>query len=229
MFYNNEKKIAAGRQRLIKKNWRFSALPLIILVLLVGDLVWEVVRLYMPIGEWPWKFTILGVSTSATLAGVFASLILAREQFARTMRPNLSWVTENAKSEGLEGEAWSVYLLNVGPGLAHVESVKYSVELKNNSYKFSLTNCTLNEIKYGFDKMGLKDGVDYNFRLFSAGAPLPVIKNTSEAVEFASFTMKALDVIRKLDFEVTIIDTLGDSHAKALPFMLTLPAGLVRK
>lgn len=218
-----EAEIADGRQRLVRRNWRFSLLPGVILALLLVVLGWEILRQNMGPTEWPWSITILGIAPAATLCGVFASLLLAREQFARSMRPNLLWSTEFRQSEVLGQPAWTIHLLNVGPALAHVDAITYTVVVTGPTGVVVRKAVSHGEAVRLLDQCGLVPDRDYHLELITPGAPLSVVKQLSEGIEFGAFTEAAVARLRQLNFAITVVDTMGDRHQKSLPFLATLP------
>ena len=181
-----EAEIEAHRQRLVRRNWRYSLVPALVLGALLIVLAWEVLRQNMDTAVWPWNMATLGVTPAATLSGVFASLLLAREQFSRSMRPSLSWASELRDSEILQGRAWTADLMNFGPGIANIEKVTYSVVATDGQRMVSCDNVSRREAASTLREIGLEEGHDFYLRLFTSGAPLPVAKSAAEAVEFAA-------------------------------------------
>lgn len=226
---DSEAEIVAGRQRLVRRNWRFSLLPALILSVLLVVLGWEILRQNMGPTEWPWSITILGIAPAATLCGVFASLILAREQFARSMRPNLLWSTDLRESEVLKQPAWTIHLMNVGPAVAHVDTVEYTVAVVGAKGVVARKAVSQGEVIKALDQCGLQPGRDYHLELITPGAPLSVVKQLSEGIEFAAFTEAAVARLRRLNVSITVVDTMGDRHLKSLPFLATLPEGARRR
>lgn len=223
-----ETEIEAGRQRLVRRNWRFSLLPWIILILLLLDLAWEILRLNMGLTCWPWNITILGVGPAATLSGVFGTLLLAREQYARSMRPNLLWSSSYRRSERLDTMAWTLHLLNVGPGLAHVERVRYTLKLVTTAGSVEEKEIAFARVVEAFATAGMVLGSDYHLELVSSGAPLAIVKQPAEGIEIAAFPTGALQIMDRFDLAVQVVDTLGDRHMRSLPFMSTLPDNVAR-
>ena len=220
---DSEAEIIAGRQRLVRRNWRFSLLPAMVLVLLLGVLGWEIVRQNLAHDRWPWSITILGIAPAATLCGVFASLLLAREQFARSMRPNLQWSTQLRQNEVLGQPAWTIYLMNVGPALAHVDAIEYTIVAVGRTGMVVRKSVSQGEAVRALDYCGLVPDRDYHLEMITPGAPLPVVKQRSEGIEFGAFTEAAVSRLRQLNFTITVVDTMGDRHIRSLPFLATLP------
>jgi hypothetical protein len=186
-------------------------------------LSWEILRQNMGSDKWPWTIALLGVAPAATLAGVFGSLLIAREQFARSMRPSLSWSSHSRRNDNLEDSAWTAHLMNFGPGLAIIESVKYSLTIATHSGVIEKNDMSRREAVDLLNEVGLQDGRDYYFTLITPGTPLPVVKQRAEGFEFAAFKAEAFNSIERLNFRVRVVDIMGDHHEKSLPFMATLP------
>lgn len=187
-------------------------------------LLWEVIRQNMPVTEWPWKLGILGIGPAATLSGLFASLLLAREQFARSMRPQLAWSSQFSQSDMLDCETWTATLMNVGPSIANVESVKYSIWFEHGLEKVGVKSVPREQAIEFLERYKFFEGSDYYLRLVTAGAPLPVVKQPSEGIEFGAFSYRLLESCIRLDLHVTVVDIMGDTYSKSLPFLSTLPA-----
>jgi len=206
--------VGSARQRLVQRNWRFSIIPRLALALLFLVLVWEVLRQNMCPNVWPWSIAILGVAPAATLTGIFASLLIAREQFARSMRPNLTW---SCRFDS-EGSAWLLYLNNFGPGPATIEQITYSVTIMVGTEEKKANDVSHRQVVEVLRELGLEEGRDYNLELITSGAALPVVKQREEGFEFAAFKPQALDRITRLTFRVRVIDVMGDHHEKSMPF-----------
>lgn len=227
--HNTESEIEAVGPRVLRRNWRFSLIPKITLYLLLVILVWEIVRQNSCVGaetcraEGLWSITLLGVGPSATLCGVFATLVLTREQFARLMRPNLMWTSHRDESGVLGRSAWTARLLNAGPGIVRIKRVTYSLSVLTPIGMRHRTNATHGEAIALLNEAGLVEHSDYHLELMTSGASLPVVKQRSEGTEFAAFTDESLVPIRNLVFILVTVDTMGDTHIGSLPFKATLP------
>lgn len=209
----------ASRQIVIRRNWRFSIVPGAILAILVPILCWEILRQNVCRSTWPWTITLLGVAPAATLTGIFASLLIAREQFARSMRPNLSWSCQPR----VGGDGWVVRLANFGPGPATIEAVKYDLAVTTDSGLIQNSDLAHDEATRMLSEINLREGEHYSLELITPGAPLPVVKQIGEGFEFAELTTEALKNITRLNFSVSVVDIMGDLHRKALPYAAGLP------
>lgn len=215
--------IESGQQRRIKRNWKFSIVPATALFMALTSLVWELIRQNMPADQWPWTVATLGVAPAATLSGLFLSLILAREQFARSSRPNLSWSSHGLENKSVKGNVYTATLMNAGPGIANVAKATYSLEIQAGGECLSVHNANHKAAQRVLRQAGLVDGVDFHLELLTGGAPLPVAKNRTDGIEFAAFSKRAIVMCQRIDFAVSVIDTMGDEHLKSMPFLATLP------
>ncbi len=197
--------IENARQRIVKRNWKFFFIPMLILILLLSDLTWEIVRSNMTTTICPWKFTLLGVTSSATLSGVFASLLIARGQFAMSMRPNISWSTHFSQSTTMEGKGWITNLSNFGPGIATIENVSYSIKICKDTVTKQESNLSWLQIITILNEFGLKEGIDFQLMLLTKGAPLPQVKQKSEGIEFAVFKEILFNFVRRIEFNVLMV------------------------
>jgi hypothetical protein len=223
--------IALCRQRVIKRNWKFNVVPKIILGVISILFVWEIVRINIDKAKaeaWPWRLQLVPIAPIASLFGVFVVLILARSQYAMSVRPSISWSANAWPSSNISSSAWTIYFMNAGPGVANIESIVYEMcILEKSSIKMIRGNKMLIEEK--LSSTGLSHDEDFHFQLLTQDAPLPVAKTAKDGVEFAAFSKKALQQIHKLDFIVRVVDTVGDIHEKSLPLVATLPKKLQPK
>jgi hypothetical protein len=220
--WRDEDDFAMARQRVVRRNWLFSSIPAALLLLSFSILVWEVLRQNMDATKWPWKLALLGVAPSATLSGVFTSLLVAREQFARSMRPNLSWSSLLRENAALGGKAWTSLLMNFGPGIANIVDTRYSLVIGPEPNPIKRFGASRRDAALAMAEAGFKEGIDFHFKIVADGAPLPVVKHGGEAMEFAAIRDNVLLSVRRLDFHVTVVDMMGDVHEKGLPFVSTL-------
>lgn len=215
--------IEDARQTITERKWRFFWLPIVFLWILVFDMIWEILRNYMCTNTWPWKFTLLGTSTSASLAGALAGLILARQQFAMTVKPNISWSTSYMNLSSLNEVAWVAHLMNVGPGTGIVEGISISFKIQFENDSFSKNHVSTFEVKELLNRYGLREGIDYYLRLLTRGLPLPPVKVPDEGILLFGGKTEVFNIVKQLDFHLIVVDSLGDKHCKSLPFVKTMP------
>ncbi len=217
--------MAGGPQRVTGRNWTYVAVPWGILAILLCVLAWELARQNMQAKAWPWSLALLGVTPAASLSGVFAGLILARGQFARSVRPGLGWIADEGPSSGLGASAaWTAHLYNAGPGHAVVTSVLYRVDTWEaaGGEAWFLRDAAVARL----EAFGLLEGRDYKLRLLTAGAPLPAVKKVDEGIEMCSLSRQSMGRLRRLDVRVEVQDSVGDRHAKSVALIEVAPAAL---
>lgn len=104
-----------------------------LLGLLVLVLFWEAVRANVTADartHWPWRLQLLEMEALGSLLAVAVGAVLARAQYARTVRPYLGW--RGAWAKGLlkaDAQAWRVGILNGGQHIAAIEAFDCRVVL----------------------------------------------------------------------------------------------------
>jgi hypothetical protein len=208
-------------QRRVGRSSLTSALPIFLLAFLLADLGWEAIKgnLNPHIREaWPWKFTLLNLSTSATLVGIFASLIIARSQFARSMAPSLVVYSASTGSQYIKRSRRTLYIYNAGPGRATVRAVRFKFTMADiPAIRPSHINSDRwygwEEIMSRLEDLGLKHKKDYFLRNYGTGTALPP---TGQGLESLAFNSKALTRIKEFAVLVQVEDVLGDIHERVL-------------
>lgn len=154
------------------------------------NFVWEIVRANLSsdaLTSWPFRFTLINSSTTATVLAVFIGLFMGRLQWARALRPIVGFAIDDEGSRFRpDSDLWRV-----------------NDQLKSRH---------------------LTDGIDYFIRWYAQGAPFPAVKNYSDGMQLAWFTVNALTQIRILDVRVRYVDSLGDVHEKTTPIVQRLPS-----
>lgn len=209
-------------QKLVRRNKKFSLLPRIILAVLLLLLVWEIILVNLSDDFNGWKFSLLGITSTASLCGVFITLIIVREQFAWTMRPNLSWLTSYEKVKNLNKNAWSATLLNVGPGIGVIDQVTYTLEWYSDKISEKEFRISRSEFIGVLEYLNFKNEIDFHVRLVTPGAPLQTIKNKEEGILMMALSEKVIKKFTRLDLHVRISDIMGDIHEKSIPFLKTI-------
>ena len=219
----SEQTIEDGRQRVVKRSWKYNLLPGIVLFISSCDVIWEVLRANLAATSGPFSVQLIPVAPAANIAGAFAGLLFARSQYARSVRPSLTWSARLTTSPSIPASGWAVHLANVGPGLANVSEVSYTLEAKAPNDGSLRCAGSRKDVTQLLERAGLLFGVDYHLQLVTRDAPLPVAKSAAEGIEFAVFSIRSLKIIERLDFRVRVVDILGDEHEKSLPLMATVP------
>ncbi len=210
----------------IRQSRLFVLLPALILGLLLADLIWEVVRANVHMAKsvgWPWRLSILGVATAATMAGVLAGLILTRQQFARSVRPALGWVgRETQSSLLLKGPAcWSVVLFNGGAGHCVLLGIRYQVHPKSSISSEASGPATESWVDFDGAKQRLEAldlcwEVNVALELLGPGAPLPSVQSVGDGDEVAAFDREAVKVLEDVLMKVQVSDASGDDWERTI-------------
>lgn len=223
---------ASSYQRVVRRSRTFVVLPTCVFAVLLCDLVWELVRANVDTssaGAWPWRFTLLGVPSAAALAGAIGSLILARGQFARSVRPSLGWSGNTHGAGTIMGSqaAWTVYFNNGGPGSCVVDEVLYRATFRTEAAQRtdqSTENWTyLRDVFNILKDKGLEKDKDYALTAIGIGATLPPTKSYQDAKELAAFSTQALRVIMSFEVRIRVTDVVGDTHERVLRCLHAAP------
>jgi hypothetical protein len=96
-----------------------------------SELAWEIVRGNLSahtLSSWPFRFTVMDNSTTATVLAVFISLFMGRLQWARALRPIVGVAIDDEGARFRpDSDIWRVWIYNSGPGGAVIESISYYV------------------------------------------------------------------------------------------------------
>ncbi|MFE9635671.1 hypothetical protein [Streptomyces sp. NPDC006463] len=212
---------APDAQRRIRRNrWLFTA-PLVLLCVLAAVLVWEIVRGNVPDASrshWPWRLQLMSAEPLASLLAVSAGTVLARAQYARTVRPALGW-----RSEFVAGllpgtsKAWSVGVLNGGQHNVVVERVDYRLLLAGDPDE-GQGEAEWTGLAGVGDRLagaGLRATVD--FRLIGMGPGYPLVATgTYETVGVGVFSKRFIDEVRAFYMRIQVMDSVGDTHERII-------------
>ncbi|WP_063755677.1 hypothetical protein [Streptomyces sp. NRRL F-2747] len=212
---------APDAQRRIRRNrWLFTA-PLVLLCLLAVVLVWEIVRGNVSEASrahWPWRLQLMGAEPLASLLAVAAGAVLARAQYARTVRPALGWRAEFVAGQlPGPGKDWSVGVLNGGQHNVVVEHVDYRLTLARDAAAGQPGEddgwTGLAGVGEQLVAAGLRPTVD--FRLVGMGAGYPLVATgTYETVGVGVFSKRFLDEVRAFHMRIQVVDSVGDTHER---------------
>lgn len=196
--------------------------PLALLALLVLVLLWETVRANVSPearGDWPWRLQLLDTEALGSLLAVATGAVLARAQYARTVRPYLgyrgSWRT-GLLAEGKP--AWRVGVLNGGQHIAVVDSWECRVVLRGGSDAAPAPWVAVPDVVAALTSAGLAVGRDYRLIAFGTGFPL-VGTGNYETVPVGVFSQRCVEKVESLHIRVRVTDVVGDSHERVLDCM----------
>lgn len=214
--------------RVVRRSRLFFVAPIVIIVLISANLVWEIIRanLHPPtLNEWPLRFTVINASTTATILAVFVGLFMGRLQWAHALKPVMGSAIDDEKAQfRRESNKWRFWLFNAGPGGAVIDTVLYYARFVDQAESEGAVDwVSLSIVNDQFRARNLADGFDYFLRWYTKGAPFPVVKNYSEGMQLGWFTVETLAQLRVLDVKVRYIGSLGDSYEKIIPIMHRMP------
>jgi hypothetical protein len=221
-----------GAVRVTSRSRLFYKAPLLVVAVLSVNFVWDVIRINAgprALAEWPLRFNVLDVSTTATVLAVFVALFMGRLQWARTLSPHIgSAIDDKGAAFRLDSDKWRLWVYNAGPGAASINEIRYHPVLLGQRDEPSASDwLTLTATNDRLRSLGLIEGADYFIRWLAAGSPLPVLKHYTEGRPVAWFTVKALSQLSVFDIRIRYSDLLGDSYENVIPVMHRLPSIVV--
>lgn len=208
--------MSAAQRRIRRSPLLFTA-PLVMLFLLFLVLVWESVRANIGPGaqdDWPWRLQLLDTEALGSLLAVAAGGVLARAQYARTVRPYLGWRGAWVKGH-LRGDAesWRVGVLNGGQHIAAIESCDFMVVMAGTGDSSRLRWTGLFDAVAELTEAGLVVAEDFQFSEFGRGFPL-VGTGTYETVLVGAFSREFVARVDALYVRVRVTDVVGDTHER---------------
>lgn len=206
-------------QRRVRRSPLLFTAPLVLLAVLILILLWEAVRANVSPGardDWPWRLQLLDTEALGSLLAVAVGAVLARAQYARTVRPYLGWRGSWRKGLLAEGEpAWRVGILNGGQHIAVIESWECRVVLRGEAGAQAAPWVAVPDIVAALTAGGLSVGRDYQLISFGAGFPL-VGTGNHEPVPVGVFSRRCVERVDALHIRVRVTDVVGDSHERVL-------------
>lgn len=173
--YGENEDPQSDAQRRIRRSPLLFTTPLVLLGLLTALLLWEAIRVNVSpeaLGEWPWRMQLIDGQVLGSLLAVSLGAVLARAQYARTVRPYLGW--RAAWTNGLlatRAPAWRVGILNGGQHMAVIESWDVRVVMQDaddsDDARWSSVSDTVAELV----EAGFVVGEDFRLIGFGAGFP----------------------------------------------------------
>ncbi len=195
------------------------AAPLVLLAVLTLILLWEAVRANVSPGardDWPWRLQLLDMEALGSLLAVAVGAVLARAQYARTVRPYLGYRGSWRKGLLVEGEpAWRVGILNCGQHIAVIESWECRVVPRGEPDEATAPWVAVPDAVATLTAGGLTVGRDYQLIAFGTGFPL-VGTGNYETVPVGIFSRRCVERVESLHVRVRVTDAVGDSHERVL-------------
>ncbi|MFE1516525.1 hypothetical protein ACFW9I_06755 [[Kitasatospora] papulosa] len=204
-------------QRRVRRSPLLFTTPLVLLGLLMAVLVWESVRANVTGDartEWPWRLQLVDMEALGSLLAVAAGAVLARAQYARTVRPYLGWRAVWAKGD-LKGDvqAWRVGILNGGQHIAAIESWDCRVVLAGQGDSADGRWVDIDDAVAELTGAGLTVAEDFQLVKFGQGFPL-VGTGSYETVLVGAFSTRFVETVESLYVRVRVTDVVGDSHER---------------
>lgn len=217
---------ATTGQRLVRRSFAFTRLPLILIAVLILNFAWESVRLNLDRGhlaEWPWRFTLVDMSTTANLLALTTGLYLARLQWARAQQPSLNFhIDDEGAIFDPNSDVWRMWISNSGPGSARVAVSEYRIAFLDSAGGDSEWT-DIHGANQAMQGQGLVDGVDYFIRWTGTPA-LPAVTVFTDGIRVARFSIKALAVMTRFDLRIDMVDSVGDTHRRVMSYYDRLPS-----
>ncbi|MFH8474207.1 hypothetical protein [Streptomyces sp. NPDC018000] len=196
--------------------------PLVFLVVLVMVLVWEAIRANVTAEartEWPWRLQLIDAESLGSLLAVAAGAVLARAQYARTVRPYLGWRAAWVKGQlATDAPAWRVGIMNGGQHLAVVDSWHYRVVMKGAQDSTDAPWAGALDTSDQLTEAGLVVGEDFRLIAFGVGFPL-VGTGSHDTVLVGAFSENFIAQVQSLYVRVRITDVVGDTHERIMDCM----------
>ncbi|MFD9049527.1 hypothetical protein [Streptomyces zaomyceticus] len=192
--------------------------PIVMLVLLTAVLGWEVVRANMTEAariEWPWRLELLDMEPLGSLLAVAVGAVLARAQYARTVRPALGWRADRTTGHLRGGvPEWQVGLLNGGSHTVVVEAYECRAVLRGEDPRHAASWTDVQGVAEVLTGAGLTVGED--FQLVTMGHFPLVGTGSYETTMLGAFSQRFVDEVEALHLRVRVGDVVGDSHERIL-------------
>lgn len=214
---------ARSTQQVVKRSWSTLLAPFLLLTLLLVNLGWEVLRKNVDpklLREWPWKLTLLDLSTCVTLSGIAVALLVARVQLSHSMAPAISYSSSWVKSSAIRNSRRTIHVHNAGPGRAIIVDVKFRFyplhEPPSTIKRFAGVWVEWEDLIRHLRLMDLERLRDIYILNLGQGASIPLTGRAIDGLELAAFNKKAIRKLAEFDVSLQIEDVLGDQHKRIL-------------
>jgi hypothetical protein len=207
-------------QRVVRRSAWFARFPVGIVALSLLLLLHTLIRQNQSHPTGLWKYQLLDVQ--AAVAAVLASVgaVLARAQYARTIRPALGWFGRVAADIAPDGRlAWTCHVLNGAQDVAVTTSIEYRVTFTPAAKAEGAADFTRwsgwQEAADALRARGLTEDKDFQLDHIGAGRPIP-----AQGLMFVGwFTEKALADIENISVRLRAVDRAGDTHERVMALM----------
>jgi hypothetical protein len=184
-------------------------------------LLWAIIRQNLPaslISGWPWKIQLLDIQSASTAATITGGLILARAQYANTVRPMIGWTGNHVDVAGYAEKA--IWLVTVGNGCAtpaYFQAEAYRVLLKTHGNSKPADDApqwmTRDDAIGLLSTAGLRLKVDYDLNYLGPAFPISI---SSQDCTLAIFTARATEAVDDVLVRVRAQDLVGDVHERII-------------
>jgi hypothetical protein len=215
----------AVMQRRVRRNRLLFIAPVALFITCSALLVWGIARQNLPgstIAHWPWKLQLLDIQSATTAVTITGGLILARAQYAATVRPMATWSGAVVKTSGYSSRLiWLVRLKNGCATPSYFRADGYRILFKSQASSDPEGKerdwITRDEAIHLLTTAGLKYRSDYDLNYFGPAVPLSL---SNESSMLAIFTPKAMVMIDDFLILVRAKDLAGDTHERIVYCML---------
>ncbi len=211
-----------GVQRRIRRSPLLFTVPIVLLALFILMLVWEVIRSNVTAEaqtEWPWRLHLLDMDALGSLLAVAGGAVLARAQYACTVRPYLGWRGSWQKGHLKEDtSAWRVGVFNGGQHLAVIGTWDCRLVLAGQDDSAEARWVDLDEAVSDLAAAGLVVAQDFQIIRFGAGFPL-VGGGGHETLLVGAFSRRFVRKVDALYLRFRVADVVGDTHERVLDCM----------
>jgi hypothetical protein len=218
--YDRNPDAQSDTQRRIRRSPLLFTTPLVLLGLLTALLVWEAIRGNVPAGaqsEWPWRLRPVDGQVLGSLLAVSLGAVLARAQYARTVRPYLGW--RAAWTQGLlttQEPAWRVGILNGGQHMAVIESWDVRVVMQGAEDSADVRWSSVPDAVAELAEAGFVIGEDFRLIGFGAGFPLTGAAGGHDTVLVGAFSETFAQRVQSFYVRVRVTDVVGDTHERTM-------------
>lgn len=211
-------------QRVIRREFKSWLGPQLLLGALLINLIWEILKSNLEPQlrhEWPWRLIVLDRSTTATLAGIAATLILTRSQLSKSMHPSLGWSARESLSRYIKRSRRTIWLNNAGPGRALVHEISYRLDMAEGSATPERDTRGDEWMEWGevidrIERQNLKHHKDFFVLHLGVGAGIPAGGLLEQGLEIAAFNERTISRLSRFDIRIQVIDIIGDRHERVI-------------
>ncbi|MFB6817398.1 hypothetical protein ACFCV8_22900 [Streptomyces sp. NPDC056347] len=208
----------SGAQVRVRRSVLLFTVPLALLAVLTAVLVWESIRSNVTPGaqsQWPWRLHLMDTEVLGSLLALSLGVVLARAQYARTVRPHLGWRGIWVKGALVGGApAWRVGILNGGQYTAVIDSWNIRVVLKGEEDAPDGPWKSVSGAAAELATAGFVAGVDFRLIEFGAGFPLMGGVGGHETVLVGAFSEGFARQVESLYVRARVTDVAGDTHER---------------